>query len=68
MKTFISLASISLLALSVAACASGPTSASQPVELTMDHCKEHLAQYVPAQNKNDATIRKDVACSKLVKG
>jgi hypothetical protein len=67
MKTLISLSTVSLLALGVAGCASAPT-ASQPVALSIDHCKQHLGQYVPAQNKDDATIRKDAACAKLVKG
>ena len=68
MKTFISLSCISLLALSVAACASGSPGALKSTELTTAQCKEHLSQYVPNQNKDDAAIRKDMACSKLVKG
>ena len=33
----------------------------------MDECKAHVAQFVPNQNKNDAAIRKDVACANMVK-
>lgn len=67
MKTLISLSTISLLALSVAACASGTPPASKTAELTVDNCKAHLSQYVPNQNKNDAAIQKDMACATMVK-
>jgi hypothetical protein len=67
MKALISVSCISLLALSVTACASGTAPASTPTALTMDHCKAHVAQFVPTQNKNDAALQMDLACANLVK-
>jgi hypothetical protein len=67
MKTLISMSCISLLALSLTACASGTAPASSNSALSMDQCKTHLAQFVPTQNKNDAALQKDTACANLVK-
>ncbi len=59
---------ISLLALSVTACASGTAPASSTTAaLTVEECKAHLAQFVPTQNKNDAALQKDRACANVVK-
>lgn len=67
MKALISVSCISLLALSVTACASGTSPASSTTTaLTTDHCKAHLAQFVPTQNKNDAALQKDTACRNIV--
>jgi hypothetical protein len=65
-KTLISLSCVSVLALSVAACASG-TKAPSTTSLSMDDCKAHLAQFVPTQNKNDAALHKDITCANMVK-
>ena len=67
MKTLISVSCISILAISVTACASKTGPASSTYALSMDECKAHVAQFVPNQNKNDAAIRKDVACRNMVK-
>lgn len=67
MKSLISASCISLIAISVTACASGPMPASSTQALSMDECKAHVSQFVPNQNKSDAAIRKDLACANMVK-
>jgi hypothetical protein len=68
MKTLISLSCVSVLALGVTACASGTAPASSTTAaLTPEHCKAHLAQFVPTQNKNDAALQKDLTCANMVK-
>jgi len=66
MKTLISVSCISIVALSMTACASGTNPAAKPTVLSMEDCKAHLAQFVPNQNKNDAALQKDNACRNLV--
>ncbi|MEJ8851210.1 hypothetical protein [Variovorax rhizosphaerae] len=68
MKALISLSCISVLALSVTACASGNAPGTTTAALSKDHCKEHMSQFVPTQNKNDATLRKDAVCAQILKG
>jgi hypothetical protein len=68
MKTLIFLSCVSVLALSVTACASGSTaSSSTTAALTLEQCKAHVAQFVPTQNKNDAALQKDLTCANMVK-
>ena len=67
MRTLISLSCASVLALSVAACASGTVPAQSTSAVTVDHCRAHLSQFVPTQNKNDAALQKDMACANMVK-
>jgi hypothetical protein len=68
MKTLISLSCVTVLALSVTACASGaaPTITTSAA-LTPEQCKAHMAQFVPTQNKNDAHLQKDLTCANMVK-
>jgi hypothetical protein len=67
MKTLITLASASVLSITLAACASGTAPSSSTSALTMEHCKAHVAQFVPNQNKNDAALAKDTTCANMVK-
>jgi hypothetical protein len=68
-KTLITLSCVSVLALSITACASGTTTpaSSTTAALTLEQCKAHVAQFVPTQNKNDAALQKDLTCANMVK-